>query len=277
MILLKILLIALAVVGGIIGLVLLIAGLLVFSAIGVRISNAKGKLAVWVKFGLLSIKITPKKPKSEKALAEKQRKKEKKKLKKAKKAEKRALKEAKDPEKTARRLAKKQASKAKKLAKKNKKKAKKKQKKAKKPFKPPIPSSVTLKAALTALADYDYEYAKLIRFNRIYIDCRIGGEDACRTALAYGRACRLFGLSYPHAMRIFDIRKHRLNVYPDFIERKSEFTFDLTLTLRLARAARAGLVFFKGFKNYKTKFAAEYAAKQEADQDGKQDSTVPEK
>ena len=86
MIALKILLTVLAVVGGIIAFLLLVVGLTVFSAIGVRISNFKGKLAVWVKFGFLSIKVSPKKPKSEKALARKQRKKEKKKLKKAKKA-----------------------------------------------------------------------------------------------------------------------------------------------------------------------------------------------
>ena len=270
MIALKILLGVLIAIGGIIALLLLLVALIVFSSIGVRLSNFGGKLAVWVKFGFLSIRVTPKKPKSEKAIEKKKRKKEKKKFKKARKAEKKALKEAAHPEKAERKL-------SKRLAKKHKKSEKKKIKKAKKPFKPPIPSSVTVKAALTALADYDYEYAHIIRFNRIYIDCRIGGEDSCQTALAYGRACKLFGLSYPHVMSVFDIRKHRINVYPDFIERKSELKFDLTLTLRLARAARAGLTFFKGFKNHKTKFAAEYAQKQEADQDGKQDSTVPEK
>lgn len=253
MIFLRILLWILIASGGIVALVVLLLALLLFTPAGVSASNAGGELTVKAHWGLLFYKLMPRKPKSAKALARREKKK-------AKKAARKAVKKAKKAEKAASATGQK---------------GKKGLAAARGGEKEKTPAKVLIKAALTALADYDYEYARLLRFNRVCIRCTVGGADAADVALSYGRACRLFGLSYPHVMRIFNIKKHRISVDPDFITRRAEFKFDIKVTVLPVSLVKAALVFWKGFRKYKIRFAADYAAKQEVRDDGQ--CTEPEK
>lgn len=206
-----------------IGLVLLVLCV----PLGVRLTNRPGKLYVWARIGFLSLKLTPKKELSEAGKAKKEAKKKKKAEKKAAKKERKRLKaEA----KTA----------------KNRRSGKRTGKK------PPAPKQKDtfgmIRALLAALADYDDEYLKLIRINRLELTVTVGGGSPAETGRRYGKASELFGAAYPFVMRKFNVKRHRIYVCPDFVRGQTAALFDVTVTLIPIRLLKAALVFWRAFR-----------------------------
>ncbi len=209
---------------GLIGLVLL----LLCIPLGVRLTNRPGKLYVWARIGFLRLKLTPKKELSEAKNAKKEAKKKKKAEKKAAKKEKKRLKdEAK-------------AAKSRRSGKRT----------EKKPPAPPKEKDTfgMIRALLAALADYDYEYLKLIRIGRLELTVTVGGGSPAETGRRYGKAAELFGAVYPFVMRKLNVRRHRIYVCPDFVRNQTSVLFDVTVTLTPIRLIKAALIFWRAFR-----------------------------
>ena len=231
-----ILLWALGAAMGIVALILLLLLLLCCLPVGARIAKDDAGTSVWLKVGLIRYQLTPKKEPTEEQNAKKERKK-------AKKAAKKKAKAQKKREKLEARL----------RAAQEQEKAGLKPKKAKKKsgrLKPPKEKDVfgLIRAICASLADYDYEYLKLICVRRLYVNWTIGGGDPGGTGRAYGKAAAIFGDVYPTAMRKLNIRRHRIIVNPDFVHNQSKLCFDVTVTVTLIRCAYAAIVFWKALR-----------------------------
>ena len=151
-----ILMVLLWILAGLAGLLTLILLLLCIS-VGIRTTNRPGSMSAWLKIGWISIKLTPRKPLTEKQKAKKE-------AKKKRKAEKKALKKAKKQER--------KAKKAEKQARKDKQ-----SKKGRQPSGKPPKTSDTyaiIRSILAALGDYDDEYLKLICIRRLELDVTVG-------------------------------------------------------------------------------------------------------
>lgn len=215
---------------GLAGLLMLILLLLCIS-VGIRATNRPGTMFAWLKIGWFSIRLTPRKPLTEKQKAKKE-------AKKKRKSEKKALKKAKKQERKDR--------KTEKQARKNKR-----SKKAKQPSNKPPKTSDTygmIRSILAALGDYDDEYLKLICIRRLELDVTVGGGNPSDTGKRYEKAAELFGYCYPQAMRWLNIRRHRIYVRPDFVANRTSFSFDATVTIRPICVLKSALVFWNAYR-----------------------------
>lgn len=225
-----ILMVLLWILAGLAGLLTLILLLLCIS-VGIRATNRPGSMSAWLKIGWISIKLTPRKPLTEKQKAKKE-------AKKKRKAEKKALKKAKKQER--------KAKKAEKQARKDKQ-----SKKGRQPSGKPPKTSDTyaiIRSILAALGDYDDEYLKLICIRRLELDVTVGGGNPFDTGKRYEKAAELFGCCYPQAMRWLNIRRHRIYVRPDFVTNRTSFSFDATVTIRPICVLKSALVFWNAYR-----------------------------
>lgn len=234
---------------GLVVLVLLLLLLLCCLPIGARIAKDDAGTSVWLKIGLIRYLISSPEKTAKKQAAkaakkeptEKQKAKQEKK--KAKKEEKKKIKRQKKREKLEARL---RAAQEREKAGLPPKKAK----KSAKRLKPPKQKDLfgLIRAICATLADYDYEYLKLICIRRLRLDWIVGGGDPAGTGRAYGRAAAIFGDVYPVAMRKLNIKRHQIFVNPDFVHNQSKLCFDVTVTITLIRCAYAAFVFWKGLR-----------------------------
>ena len=225
-----ILMVLLWMLAGLAGLLMLILLLLCIS-VGIRAANRTGAMSVWLKIGWFSIRLMPRKPLTEKQQAKKE-------AKKKRKAEKKALKKAKKQEK--------KAKKAEKQAKQNKQNKKRKQPSGK----PPKTTDTyeIVRSILAALGDYDDEYLKLICIRRLELNVTVGGGNPYETGKRYEKAAELFGWCYPQAMRLLNIRRHRIYVCPDFVANRTSVSLDVTVTIRPICLLKSALVFWNAYR-----------------------------
>ena len=74
---------------------------------------------------------------------------------------------------------------------------------------------------------------KSMKFKRLSLKLRIGGEDAAKVAIGYGEVCSLF---YPLARIFVDINKpknYNLSVVPDFASESIKADMDICLKTRI--------------------------------------------
>jgi len=243
MIALKIFLWILAGLGLTLAGVLVLLLLLLSVSYGIRLTNRRGGTDVSAKAGFFSYRLSGRKPPSE-----------------AKK-EKRALRKKKKAARTLQKLRDK-AAKPKKRKKINRKKAVKTMRRQAKKERP----TVVIRALLASLADYDKPYLKLIKVKRLHVRRTVGGGSASEVAANYAREMAIAGASLPVLLSIFDIKKPRVRVEPDFAGRKYDLKYDIILTLRPISLLFAALAFLKAFRRNKEI----YRTKEEADTDGKE-------
>lgn len=207
----------------VVGLLVLVL-LLCCIPVGAAASNLRGETWAWLKIGFLRIRLTPKKPLTEKQKAKKERKKK-------RKAEKKTLKKAKKQKAMANR---KSSATAGKHAGKQ---------------KPPKQKDTKLmiRAILAALADYDDEYLKLICIRRLNVTLIIGGGSPEATGKRYGKAAQLFGWVYPLMMRRMKIRHHQIAVRPDFVTNRTALYYDVVVTVRPICLLKSAIVFWRAF------------------------------
>lgn len=217
---LQVLLWLLIAVVGLLVLVLLLCGI----PIGAAASNLRGETWAWLKIGFLRIRLTPKKPLTEKQKAKKEQKKK-------RKAEKKALKKAKKQE--AKANIKTSAPAGKHTGKQ----------------KPPKQKDTKLmiRAILASLADYDDEYLKLICIRRLNVTLNVGGGSPEATGKRYGKTAQLFGCLYPLMMCRMNIKHHQIAVRPDFVTNRTSLFYDVVVTVRPICLLKSAIVFWCAF------------------------------
>lgn len=220
---LQVLLWLLIAVAGLLALVILLCCL----PVGVAASNLRGETWAWLKIGFLRIRLTPKKPLTEKQQAKKERKKK-------RKAEKKARKKKKKQIAGARKKTAASASTGKHAGK----------------SKPPKPkdTGMMVRALLASLADYDDEYLKLLCIQRLNLTLIVGGGSPEGTGKRFGKAAEIFGWIYPIMMRRMHIKHHQIAVRPDFVTNRTVCFYDLVVTVRPICVLKSAVVFWFAFR-----------------------------
>ncbi len=252
---LKIVLIVLAVLVGLVLLALLTALVLSLFRISVRFSNFRETLLT-VRYGLIRLRILPKKPKKPKKAGEPareptEREKARAEKKKQRKAARRKRWRARFEKWQSRRAARRQRKKARQAARAAKTGRRPKRKKSEADWLSE-PKKGRARALVESAFDVLPRALKLIRFDNVEYELTVRGETPAQTGIRYGRAAELFGICYPQAMERLRIGRHNVRVNADFASRgESDHRVDVTARLRPIRLFGLLVRFFFSFIKYK--------------------------
>ncbi len=197
--------------------IILLVLLVLSVSVGVNISNAEGSFNATAKWGIFWYKITRAKKKKSDTSNEKV---------KAKKIKKELKAEKKKQKKTSRKPAKVKSYKKIKERKKQ----------------------GVIQSLLLAALDYDYEYLKIIKIKKIKLMYICGGINPADIGKKYAHVSEIIGIGYPLITRVLNIKKHQIRVYPDFINKKSNFVFEMKVRLRPIKVMFAAFIYYKAYK-----------------------------
>ncbi len=82
---------------------------------------------------------------------------------------------------------------------------------------------------------------------KIYLCVKVSGEDACETAVKYGKLNALCASCYALVKNIFTVKMCSINIAPDFTSEKSEVDFDVKASLRPLYLLGGAAVFLKNY------------------------------
>lgn len=81
----------------------------------------------------------------------------------------------------------------------------------------------------------------------IYLNMKVSGEDACETAVQYGRMNALCACVYASVKNIFKVKKCRVFITPDFTAEESEISYDVKASLIPLHILGAAAVFIRDY------------------------------
>ena len=108
-----------------------------------------------------------------------------------------------------------------------------------------------LKKELTNISVYVKGLLKAVKIKRLNIIWKISGEDACETAIKYGKYSGLFYSVYAILSEFIDIKTENADISPDFLSEEGSFNLKARIYLIPSTIISSTVVFvFKFIKDY---------------------------
>jgi len=103
-------------------------------------------------------------------------------------------------------------------------------------------SELELKPLIPLATGLSKKMARGIRFDRIEVECALGGkDDPAETAIAYGAWMTCIGTLLPVLNQALRIKRFRVAMIPDFTRKKGETRARLEVSMSIGRGFGVGL------------------------------------
>ena len=108
-----------------------------------------------------------------------------------------------------------------------------------------------IKAELPNVSAYIKGILGAVKIRRLNILWRIGGEDACETAVKYGKCSGLFYTVYGMVSGLIDIKTENVDISPDFLSEEGKFNLKTRIYVIPSKIISSTVVFaFKFIIDY---------------------------